>query len=122
MNTPEIASTVRMLRDRLDGGLVAAVPVPFDAGGRFHARANEAYTTYMSRQPLAGVAVWAHTGRGLMLDAETAERVLTSWRDALPDRPVIAGVGAPASEAPDRATARSVRMAEEAARLGADAI
>jgi 4-hydroxy-tetrahydrodipicolinate synthase len=124
MHRTEIVSDVDKLRERLDGGLVAATPVPFDGAGRFHARAHEAYTAYMAGQPVAGVAVWAHTGRGLMLDASTAERVLRDWRDVLPDRLVIAGVGAPAAVGaePGRATARSIRMAEDAARLGADAL
>ena len=60
---------------------------------------------YMAGQPVAGVAVWAHTGRGLMLDASTAERVLRDWRDVLPDRLVVAGVGAPPTADPSAATA-----------------
>lgn len=49
----------------------------------------------MAKQDVAGVAVWVHTGRGLHLDRETAARVLSSWRAALPTGcRLIAGVGA----------------------------
>ena len=111
-----------ILRRRLDGGLIPAVPVPFTSDGRVHARAQEAYLRYMSEQPIAGVAVWAHTGRGLKLDEETARVVLRDWRAALPGRAVIAGAGSAGAESPERATDDAVRMAERAAQLGADAL
>src|SRR5204862_31974 len=85
---------VDKLRARLADGLVAATPVPFGADARLHGRAHEAYLTYMAGQPVAGVAVWAHTGRGLALDSHTAERVLADWRAALPDRAALVGMGA----------------------------
>ena len=40
----------------------------------------------MAAQPVAGVAVWAHTGRGPHLSAEQRREVLETWREALPDR------------------------------------
>ena len=92
--------------DELAGGLIPAVPVMFDREHRFHERAHEAYVSYMSSQPIAGVAVWAHTGRGLLLDDETAQRVMRQWRQV--DKPLIAGVG-------------SLAMAHAAADYGADA-
>ncbi len=110
------------LRARLDGGLIPAVPVPFDSDGRLHRSAHEAYLQYIANQPVAGVAVWAHTGRGLMLDDETAREVLQDWRAALPDRVVIAGAGSAGVTSPEEATARSVEMAERAARFGADCL
>jgi 4-hydroxy-tetrahydrodipicolinate synthase len=113
---------VNKLRSRLDGGLIPAVPVPFDKSGCLHARAHEAYLQYMSTQPVAGVAVWAHTGRGLLLDDELASTVLMDWRAALGDRVLIAGAGAAGAETAEEATARSVAMAERAARDGADAL
>jgi 4-hydroxy-tetrahydrodipicolinate synthase len=122
MDATEIVRDVDKLRARLDGGLVAAVPVPFAADGRLHGRGHEAYLAHMAAEPVAGVAVWAHTGRGLLLDPATAERVLADWRAALSDRVVVAGAGAVGEADPERATARSLRMAESAARLGADAI
>ncbi|MFI5202125.1 MAG: dihydrodipicolinate synthase family protein, partial [Candidatus Kapaibacterium sp.] len=63
----------------------------------------------MSDMPIGGVAVWAHTGRGLLLTEEERAEVLTHWRESLPDRIIIAGAG-------------SREMAEHAKALGADAI
>jgi 4-hydroxy-tetrahydrodipicolinate synthase len=116
---PETAET---LRRRLDGGLIPAVPVTLDPGGRLHPAAHEAYLRHMAAQPVAGAAVWAHTGRGLLLDRETADVVMRDWRAALPGKVLVAGAGAPAGSDPETATARSVEMAERAARHGADAL
>jgi 4-hydroxy-tetrahydrodipicolinate synthase len=63
----------------------------------------------MAAQPVAGVAVWAHTGRGPHLSAEQRREVLETWREALPDRVVVAG-------------ARDITMAIEARRGRADAL
>lgn len=115
-------NTATHIRTRLDGGLVPAVPVPFDGQGKLHADGHDAYLRYISEQPVAGVAVWAHTGRGLLLENETADAVLRDWRRALPDKVLIAGAGAASAEDEDEATARAVAMAERAVRLGADAI
>jgi dihydrodipicolinate synthase/N-acetylneuraminate lyase len=109
------------IQERLRGSLVPAVPVPRTASGRLHEAAQESYAAYMAEQPVAGVAVWVHTGRGPYLDRETRSRVLRSWRQAMgPGRPVIAGAGAlPQTPDYDRAAAR---MAAEAADGGADAL
>jgi 4-hydroxy-tetrahydrodipicolinate synthase len=105
----------------LRGGLVPAVPVPRREDGSLHEAAHHAYAAYLAEQPIAGVAVWAHTGRGLHLDAAMRPRVLRSWREAMGrDRLVIAGAGAPPNE-PEYDEA-AVRMACEAAELGADAL
>jgi len=111
----------KSVRERLANGLIAATPVPFDENGKLHEAGHESYLHYMARQPLAGVAAWAHTGRGLMLDDDTAQRVLRDWREVLPEKVLVAGVG---SRDPnfERATARTVEMAEAAARIGADAL
>ena len=105
--------------DELAGGLIPAAPVMFDREHRFDERAHEAYVSFMSSQPIAGVAVWAHTGRGLLLDDETAQRVMRQWRDAIADKPLIAGVGARNSE---DATSATLAMAHAAADYGADAL
>src|SRR6266545_38023 len=110
------------LQAQLAGGLIPAAPVPFDSNRRLHAGAHESYLRYMASQPIAGVAVWAHTGRGLMLDAETAHRVLQDWRAALPGKILIAGVGATGTSHPEKATTLTISMAEAAAKLGADAL
>ena len=96
------------LLERLDGGLIPAVPVPF-RGTEIAAAAQRGYARWMAAQPVAGVAVWAHTGRGPHLTGEQRREVLDTWRDALPDRVVIAG-------------ARDIGMAIEARRGKADAL
>jgi 4-hydroxy-tetrahydrodipicolinate synthase len=122
MNSSRIVNTLDGLGARLSGGLVAATPVPFGRDGKLHAGAHKSYLQYMSEQPIAGVAVWAHTGRGLLLDAETAQEVLRDWRQALPEKVIIAGVGAQLGASPEEAMTGTVRMAESAAREGADAL
>jgi 4-hydroxy-tetrahydrodipicolinate synthase len=121
MNGFQSVSKAQHVRGRLANGLIAATPVPFDENGKLHQAGHESYLSHMARQPIAGVAVWAHTGRGLMLDGETGQRILRDWREALPEAVVVAGVG---SRDPNRthATARTVEMAEGAARIGADAL
>lgn len=109
------------LRSRLRWGLVPAVPVPRRADGSLHEPAQEAYAAWLAAQPVAGAAVWVHTGRGLLLPREIRRQVLQSWRRALgPDRVLIAGAGALPDEAEYDAAA--VRMAGEAAGWGADAL
>lgn len=93
---------------RMHGHLIPAVPVPF-RGTTLADDALEAYAHWMAGQPVAGVAVWAHTGRGLQLTPQQRERVLAVWRAALPGRVIVAG-------------ANSVDMARAAKRGGADAL
>jgi 4-hydroxy-tetrahydrodipicolinate synthase len=89
-------------------GLVPAVPVPF-RGNSIDETALRAYASWMATQPISGVAVWAHTGRGPHLTAEQRHLVLEVWREALPEKVVVAG-------------ARDITMAIEARRGRADAI
>jgi 4-hydroxy-tetrahydrodipicolinate synthase len=96
------------IASRIEWGLVPAVPVPF-RGRELAAAAQRAYARWMAAHPVAGVAVWAHTGRGPHLSAEHRREVLESWREALPDRVVVAG-------------ARDITMAIEARRGRADAL
>jgi 4-hydroxy-tetrahydrodipicolinate synthase len=96
------------LVERLEGGLIPAVPVPF-RGTDLDGAAQRGYAQWMAAQPIAGVAVWAHTGRGPHLSGEQRREVLETWRDALPDRVVVAG-------------ARDITMAIEARRGKADAL
>lgn len=63
----------------------------------------------MAAQLVAGVAVWAHTGRGPHLSPAQRRLVLKTWREALPHKVIVAG-------------ANSVDMAREAKRGGADAL
>jgi 4-hydroxy-tetrahydrodipicolinate synthase len=96
------------LVSRLEWGLLPAVPVPF-RGAELDEAAQRGYARWMAGHPIAGVAVWAHTGRGPHLSPEQRRLVLEIWREALPDRIVVAG-------------ARDVTMAIEARRGRADAI
>ena len=63
----------------------------------------------MARQPVAGVAVWAHTGRGPHLSDDQRRVVLEEWRGALPGKVIVAGANGRA-------------MARAAKRGGADAL
>ncbi len=96
------------LLDRLEWGLVPAVPVPF-RGQTVDREAQRGYARWMAGQPVAGVAVWAHTGRGPHLSAEDRREVLEAWREAMPDRIIVAG-------------ARDITMAIDARRGHADAL
>jgi 4-hydroxy-tetrahydrodipicolinate synthase len=96
------------LIERIQNGLIPAVPVPF-RGTEMDSDAQQRYARWMAQQPVAGVAVWAHTGRGPYLRAEQRREVLDTWREALPDRVVVAG-------------ARDIGMAIEARRGRADAL
>src|SRR5688500_1134641 len=63
----------------------------------------------MAGQDIAGVAVWAHTGRGPHLSADERRSVLAAWRAAVPRKAIVAG-------------ANSLAMAREAKQGGADAL
>jgi len=82
--------------------------VPF-RGSVLAADVQRAYAQWMASQPIAGVAVWAHTGRGPHLSTESRRCVLETWRAALPQKVVIAGVN-------------SLEVAREARAWGADAL
>ena len=111
------------LRTTLTAGLIPAAPVMFDRERRFHERAHESYVSFLSSQPIAGVAVWAHTGRGLLLDDETARCVMQDWRRALVDKPLIAGVGTRSQQSnPEQASSATLSMASAAIDCGADAL
>ena len=87
------ALTVEECARRLWHGLVPAVPVPMTASAQIDSTGQKNYVAYMKRQPVAGVAVWAHTGRGLHLQRDQRIEVLQAWAQGLSDRLVIAGVG-----------------------------
>jgi 4-hydroxy-tetrahydrodipicolinate synthase len=96
------------LAARLEWELIPAVPVPF-RGRRMAEDAQHAYGSWMAGQQVAGVAVWAHTGRGPHLSADERGRVLATWRAALPLSVIVAG-------------AATLEMASEAQAGGADAL
>jgi len=82
--------------------------VPFRAT-TIHEEAQQSYARWMARQRVAGVAVWAHTGRGPHLSREQRQSILASWKSALSGKIVIAG-------------ANSAEMARDAKHGGADAL
>lgn len=84
------------------------MPVPF-RGRTIAEDAQRAYAAWMAGHQVAGVAVWAHTGRGPHLSAEQRQQVLATWRAALPMSVIVAG-------------ANSVDMARDARAGGADAL
>ena len=88
--------------------MIPAVPVPF-RGSAIDVAAQRAYATWMARQPIAGVAVWAHTGRGPHLSAKQRGVVLEDWRAALPGKIIVAG-------------ANGAAMARDAQQGGADVL
>ncbi|HEX6105019.1 MAG TPA: dihydrodipicolinate synthase family protein [Gemmatimonadales bacterium] len=96
------------LATRLEWGLVPAVPVPF-RGSELDTAAQQRYAAWMASHSVAGVAVWAHTGRGPHLSADQRRVVLETWREAIPNRVLVAG-------------ARDITMAIEARRGKADAL
>jgi 4-hydroxy-tetrahydrodipicolinate synthase len=121
MNRLKNQGKAEWVLDRMVNGLIAATPIPFDEDGNLHEAGHQSYLRYMTGQPISGVAVWAHTGRGLMLDVNTAQKVLCDWREALPEKLIVAGVGS-RNPNPDDATRQTLEMAERAASLGADAL
>ncbi len=111
-------------RRRLDRGLIPAVPVPFRATGEIDAAAQGRYVAYMSREPAVGVAVWAHTGRGLNLTRDQRVQVLRAWSEGLGRKKiVVAGVGGSPRRTPDFSAfvASSLDMARDALAGGAQA-
>ncbi|GAA1558178.1 4-hydroxy-tetrahydrodipicolinate synthase [Actinomadura kijaniata] len=112
------------LVERLRGALLPAVVTPMDRHGVVDHDALADYAVRVAEGPVGGVAVWAHTGRGLHLSEDDRSRVLATWRQATA-APLVAGVGVPrAVTAPDpgRAADATVAMAVRAAELGADAV
>lgn len=104
--------------------MIPAVPVPFDREGRLHGPGLERYVDWMAGQPVGGVAVWAHTGRGLHLGEADGARVLSAWRRALPEgRFLVAAAGAgPGSRGTADVLGAVRSMGRRAADLGADAL
>jgi 4-hydroxy-tetrahydrodipicolinate synthase len=118
------ASRAEIVRNRIDHGLIPAVPVPFDATGHMAVNAQEKYARHMAKEPIAGVAVWAHTGRGLLMNAEQRRQVLYSWRNLLgPEKLIVAGVGASHRDVKDESkfVEAALAMAQDALDSGADA-
>jgi 4-hydroxy-tetrahydrodipicolinate synthase len=113
------------LMAQLRGRVMPAVLTPLRANGSPHWPDFERYAEYVLAAAIGGIAVWAHTGRGLYLTEADRRQVLRRWRAAA-DLPIIAGAGVPvgadAGRSVEGATRATVAMAEAAADLGADAV
>lgn len=119
-----VVPEAKRLLDRLRGGLLPAVLTPMDTSGTVNYAELERYAARLVGAAIDGLAVWAHTGRGLYLSREDRMRVLRTWRQVTP-LPLVAGVGVPRSVAAstaDQARAATLAMAEDAAAGGADAV
>jgi 4-hydroxy-tetrahydrodipicolinate synthase len=93
---------------------------PFDASGTPDVDAAGPYAASLVRDGAGGLAVGAHTGRGVLLDGATRQALVRTVRDAV-DVPVVAGIG-PASGSPSTVEHTLTRAAEEMATAGADAL
>ena len=112
------------LVDRLRGTLLPAVATPMDSAGVVAYDALTSYAEALASGPIGGLAVWAHTGRGLYLSESDRSKVLTTWRQTT-SAPIVAGVGVPRALSVDSledAADATVAMAVAAASHGADAV
>ena len=110
---------------RLWHGLIPAVPVPMTSDGQIDSAAQERYIAYMRPQPIAGVALWAHTGRGLHLSRDQRLSILQAWTKGLgSDKMIIVGVGGSHEAASSFAAYAdsALEMADDALRHGANAL
>ncbi len=113
--------------EKIRYGIFPAVPIPFRKNGDIDYDAQDRYIEYMKNQPLSGISIWVHTGRGLLITEEQREKVMRTWREAMPDKLILAGVGANASECQTESNAEEVYlkktldMAKKAKELNADA-
>jgi 4-hydroxy-tetrahydrodipicolinate synthase len=107
-----------------EGRLIPAVPIPFRASGKIDESASVKYAEWMIERSIGGVAVWAHTGRGLKLTDLQQDQVLSIWRKVLPaDRVLVAAAGCRGLEpAESSVISNAAAMARRAANLGADAL
>mgnify|MGYP001236399434 FL=1 len=109
----------------LERSLYPAVPVTFRKDGSIDYKAQASYAKWMDTQPITGVALWAHTGRGLLLSPSDREQVFNTWREALSkDKQIICGVGAKAEDATSNEdfVEKALEMGKHAKKLGADGI
>ncbi|TCC45985.1 dihydrodipicolinate synthase family protein [Kribbella capetownensis] len=109
---------------RLRGTLLPAVVTPMSTEGVVAYDVLGSYAGALAAQSIGGLAVWAHTGRGLYLTAADRSKVLETWRQAT-DLPIVAGVGVPRSESAQslqEASDATVAVAQQAAAGGADAV
>ena len=120
-----MALSARDIRGLLHHRIIPALPVPFTIERTVHHESHVRMADYLLDMPIAGVAVWAHTGRGLYLSETERAEILTHWRDSMQTALIIAGAGCPAMDtirSDDEYVNGARQMAEHAKSLGADAI
>jgi 4-hydroxy-tetrahydrodipicolinate synthase len=111
------------LADRLRGGVAPAVLTPLGSDGRLARADLERYAAAIAAQPISGLAVWAHTGRGPYLADADNDTALAAFRAAAGDLPLIAGVAPEQSAAePAAVISSALRRAERAVAGGADGL
>ncbi|MFF4227885.1 dihydrodipicolinate synthase family protein [Streptomyces sp. NPDC001820] len=118
-----MSATENLVR-RLRGAVLPAVATPMDPRGVVDLDALHGYAERIAAERIGGVAVWAHTGRGLHLSEPDRQQVLSIWREAV-EGSIVAGVGVPRSVRPTtlrEAVFATVTMAVRAAEGGADAV
>jgi len=116
-----VSARAAALARKLDQAAVPAALTPMTADRRVDVTALERYASAITAEPIGGVAVWAHTGRGPYLDAPQRRRVLATFRAAAGSMPLIAGVAPPAGGQDDPAGS-ALAVAEDAVAGGADAL
>lgn len=102
---------------------MAAIATPTDNRGHLDQDALADYIRSLDHAGLAGVCVWAHTGRGLQSDESSRATTLRIARENTRGL-VISGVGAPPDRAQDYPTQlrATITMAESAIDGGAEAV
>lgn len=113
------------VQERIIGDILPAVPVPLLENGQIHLESQKKYVSWMNKQPVNAVAIWAHTGRGLNLSKEQRAVVFNEWRNGLDeDKLILCGVGAKLVEGicDEEYIQEAVDMAQEAKDLGANLI
>jgi 4-hydroxy-tetrahydrodipicolinate synthase len=103
--------------------VTAAMLTPFEASGTPDVDAAGPYAASLVRDGAGGLAVGAHTGRGVLLDGAVRRALVRTVRDAV-DVPVVAGVGpVPGTTgSPSTVEHTLIRAAQEMAEAGADAL
>ena len=104
--------------------LWSAAPVPVQKNFQIDTDQLHKYAQWLFHQPTGGVAINAHTGRGLHWGDDQRGLILEVWNQHRPaGKSIIAAVGAPTT-ANDFGSALSATrdMAQQASDLGADAL
>ena len=110
------------MQTRIRNGFFPAVPVPMAYSGVVDDTAELSYIKWMTSHDITGVAVWAHTGRGLWLDDIQREKTARRWREHLGDKILICGVGSRDGSTEAEIVDEAVSMAKAAKECGADAV